>query len=1042
MDKNVHQSAYIRRGTVLLLVLTLLVQLCPTFVFADSGDDMMIGTAPYESQGGCLITQVNEPVYEGDTSLYVTGRTDIWHGAKWNAKDTVTEPGVYCFIAYVRADAESDGQRLSYLLNAGGNYFTFAEVTLSAEHWMRMYGVARLEQAQIDAVRQNGYADVYPLSSGTGNYYIDSVSLSLLPEDDMSICGAEPYAQGGSISRAYSVVYVGNDSLLAEGRTESYHGAAWSVPASSLGTLADKDFWTLHMQVRAASGNMTLGYNLEFWYNDGTPNKYLNASAVLTDSEWTALTGTWAMEDGYITDALDRVVIYPVSGPGELGSYYIDDVSLTGSYVPDDMTLCGVEPHAQGGSIRRVTDPVYTGRDSLLSEGREAFYNGAAWTIPTSSLGELKEKTVWTLQMQARSALGGMTLGYNLEFWYNDGTPNKYLNASAVLTDSEWTALTGTWAMEDGYITDALDRVVIYPVSGPGELGSYYIDDVSLTGSYVPDDMTLCGVEPHAQGGSIRRVTDPVYTGRDSLLSEGREAFYNGAAWEIPAEKLGSLRTNTTWTLSLFARSASGTMKLAYNIELWYSDNVADCRYYSASAEIGTEWTELKGRFEMPESDMDGLKRVVIYPATGETQLGDYYIDAPTLTGAPTVQHDDMTIGGKNYFVHGSGTLERTTEAVYAGEDSLLVKDRTQPYSGAGYDVCAYLKKYGWGNWFVSAYAMAVDEPMSLSYSIYLRFEDGTEDWLSPGTSYYITSAGWKRINTDFCGGDKLLKGSRKSYDFSKLEAAVLYPCTGEGQLGAYYLDEIKLYRGSDDYTEPVIPFTSFPLDGDFEKELDFGAPGCLFVHGEGALLERVEEDGGNHCLRVSNRISSYSGAGWVVTDYLKQEGWGDWYCTARAKSIDGEYLALSYSIYMQFDDGTEGWLTSGVMTFLSNKIWQTINLDTAGNPAVLKPMDGSVSLDFSKLTYAVLYPGTSPDGGPNENLYSDYYLDDVRLWREDPKGTEVPEETVPPAVKPQQTPAEAERPLWPWIVGGAGAAAIAVGVILLITRKKHRRTK
>jgi len=192
----------------------------------------------------------------------------------------------------------------------------------------------------------------------------------------------------------------------------------------------------------------------------------------------------------------------------------------------------------------------------------------------------------------------------------------------------------------------------------------------------------------------------------------------------------------------------------------------------------------------------------------------------------------------------------------------------------------------------------------------------------------------------------------------------------------------------------------------------------------------------------VSNRVSSYSGAGWVVTDYLKQEGWGDWYCTARAKSIDGEYLALSYSIYMQFDDGTEGWLTSGVMTFLSNKIWQTINLDTAGNPAVLKPMDGSVSLDFSKLTYAVLYPGTSPDGGPNENLYSDYYLDDVRLWREDPKGTEVPEETVPPAVKPQQTPAEAERPLWPWIVGGAGAAAIAVGVILLITRKKHRRTK
>ena len=744
-------------------------------------------------------------------------------------------------------------------------------------------------------------------------------------------------------------------------------------------------------------------------------------------------------------DGLKRVVIYPATGETQLGDYYIDAPTFTGAPTVqlDDMTLCGVEPHAQGGSIRRVTDPVYTGRDSLLSEGREAFYNGAVWEIPAEKLGSLRTNTTWTLSLFARSASGTMKLAYNIELWYSDNVADcRYYSTSAEI-GTEWTELKGRFEMPASDM-DGLKRVVIYPATGETQLGDYYIDAPTFTGAPTVqlDDMTLCGVEPHAQGGSIRRVTDPVYTGRDSLLSEGREAFYNGAAWEIPAEKLGSLRTNTTWTLSLFARSASGTMKLAYNIELWYSDNVADCRYYSASAEIGTEWTELKGRFEMPASDMDGLKRVVIYPATGESQLGDYYIDAPTLTGAPTVQHDDMTIGGKNYFVHGSGTLERTTETVYAGEDSLLVKDRTLPYSGAGYDVCAYLKKYGWGNWFVSAYAMAVDEPMSLSYSIYLRFEDGTEDWLSPGTSYYITSAGWKRINTDFCGGDKLLKGSRKSYDFSKLEAAVLYPCTGEGQLGAYYLDEIKLYRGSDDYTEPVIPFTSFPLDGDFEKELDFGAPGCLFVHGEGALLERVEEDGGNHCLRVSNRVSSYSGAGWVVTDYLKQEGWGDWYCTARAKSIDGEYLALSYSIYMQFDDGTEGWLTSGVMTFLSNKIWQTINLDTAGNPAVLKPMDGSVSLDFSKLTYAVLYPGTSPDGGPNENLYSDYYLDDVRLWREDPKGTEVPEETVPPAVKPQQTPAEAERPLWPWIVGGAGAAAIAVGVILLITRKKHRRTK
>ena len=43
---------------------------------------------------------------------------------------------------------------------------------------------------------------------------------------------------------------------------------------------------------------------------------------------------------------------------------------------------------------------------------------------------------------------------------------------------------------------------------------------------------------------------------------------------------------------------------------------------------------------------------------------------------------------------------------------------------------------------------------MTLSYSVYLKFEDGTEDWLYPAYTTHLEPGQWVRVNSDYQDGD------------------------------------------------------------------------------------------------------------------------------------------------------------------------------------------------------------------------------------------------------------------------------------------------
>ena len=1341
-------------------------------------DDVTIGGAEPGVQGDAAIARTTEKAHSGNDSLKVTGRNADWHGVTWDVKNALASggAGTYALEAYVLG---VDGETLGYTVNAANaNWLGVPAVTLSSANWTRLYGTITVSENDLEAVNREGWATLYPGGSGAGDYYIDDVRLWKI-DGDMRICGAEPYAQGGTISYSQDVTPVsGADTLLSQGRGETYQGAAWSVPAASLGDLKTAGGWEFSMKARSAADAMNLTYNFQFWYSgDVNDCKYLSVSSEINSSSWTELKARWIIPEEYLADSLQSITVYPTTGAGQLGDYYLDapslvgfslddmalggvqpspqaadiqrvedmvytgndslyvsnrqayysgaawylqpsafqsgkwnftayvrakdtDVNLTynlelkyadkdwkyytigpvtatkdgwvklsgdmelsssdlagltgaalypvtgndqkwdsGDYyidgvsfrktgelpVPDDMKLGGAEPSGQGAALKRVTDVVYTGKDSLYVSNREAFYAGAAWYLQPSAFQSGK----WNFTAYVRAKDTDVSLTYNLELKYADKDWKYYAVGPVTATKDGWVKLSGEVELTAADLA-GLTGATLYPVTGnekKWDSGDYYIDGVDFkrTGDVsTPDNMKLGGAEPSSQGAALKRVTDVVYTGKDSLYVSNREAFYAGAAWYLQPSAFQSGK----WNFTAYVRAKDTDVSLTYNLELKYADK--DWKYYAVGPVTATKsgWVKLSGDLELLPSDLEGLTGAALYPVTGNERSwdrGDYYIDGVSFQRTGAADYiDNMTIAGKYFFKHGgddSFDAVRVTWPVAAGDSALLVQNRALvfagagwdvkellqsggagtwtfrasarsayasqhlaysvylryldgtedwlfcagadidsggwvtlsgdaysttghamdfdnleiatlypctnegqlgdyyidnvsfvrtgdaiptapsgtnqhygydyfpldggfeeklglgepgyafqhggevglsiasgisyegnhscyvfnrefPYSGPGYDVTAYLREQGWGNWFFTAWAMAEDEPMTLSYSVYLKFEDGTEDWLYPAYTTYLEPGQWVRVNSDYQDGDSRLRSSSgKTYDFNQLVMATLYPCTGEGELGNFYIDAVSFYKGADGYKDPVFTFEgSFPLDGEFEEVLKIGAPGNVFKHGESSKLERASDvaNKGKYSLLVSDRESPYSGPGWVVTDYLKQEGWGDWYFSAYGRASDtAGTLGLGYSIYLQFEDGTEEWLVCGRQTYLSSKGWTRINGDTTGNPIRLSTMNGTTITDFDELTYAVLYPNT------DEGMLGDYYIDSVQLWREDPeavKETGIENETAP-TITPE--PEQAKGVNWPLVVGLCGGAVlVAAGVTGGIVFYRKRRQK
>lgn len=528
----------------------------------------------------------------------------------------------------------------------------------------------------------------------------------------------------------------------------------------------------------------------------------------------------------------------------------------------------------------------------------------------------------------------------------------------------------------------------------------------------------------HGSGDiSFERTNAQAYRGNYSLLVTDRPVVWSGVGWDVTdIVKQNGLEN---WYLSAFVKAVDSEMQFYFNIHVIDSDGDQDWLSSNTHVTVNTSgWTRVNSsEAGDPVSfvstsgqavDVDKITGATLYMQTGDNQLGGYYIDDVTLyqlkNDGDTFPYDggfeqELFVGVPGHIFHHGGTSRFTISdsQAYSGESSLLVTGRDLVYSGPGWNVLDYLKDNGWGDWYISAYVRAVEPvAMQIYFSIYLKYNDGTEDWLTSNTNVTFGNDGWIRVNADTSGTPvKLVSSKGLTPDFSKLEVANMYMCTGDGQTNDFYIDDVELYRavpqdpgnndpGDDDPNDddpgndpPVVISGKYPPDGSFEDPLKIGEPGYVFRHGNevGLALSSDQAHGGSKSLLVTGRTVPYGGPGWNVLEYLKQKGWGDWYISAYVRAVDPIAMQMYFSIYVKYTDGTEDWLTSNTNVTFGNDGWIRVNAGEDGKPVRLVSLKG-LTPDFSKLETATLYMCTG------DNQLSDFYIDDVELYKasENPK--------------------------------------------------------
>lgn len=192
--------------------------------------------------------------HSGTSSLYISGRTQLWNGATRSASDIMIAGGYYNVGCYVLYDGEqySDTQKFSinlqYDLNGKENYYTIATETANKGEWQYVGSEFTVPQGATNfyVYVQTGYTSA-PTEQDMMDFYMDDAFGEHLPDpaiqDDITAlqdayaeyfkigcaCAGSEFAQNATkdlIRKHYNSLTLGNelkpDSVLDQALSQAY----------------------------------------------------------------------------------------------------------------------------------------------------------------------------------------------------------------------------------------------------------------------------------------------------------------------------------------------------------------------------------------------------------------------------------------------------------------------------------------------------------------------------------------------------------------------------------------------------------------------------------------------------------------------------------------------------------------------------------------------------------------------------------------------------------------------------------------------------
>ena len=211
-------------------------------------------TQSWNGRGSATVERSTKYAHSGTTSLYVSGRTQLWNGATRSASDIMEAGGYYKVGTYVLYDGASysDTQKFSinlqYDLNGKENYYTIATETAAKGEWQYVGSEFTVPEGATNfyIYVQTGYTSA-PKEQDLMDFYMDDASGEHLPdptiqEDITSLkdayadyfkigcaCAGSDFAQGATkalIQKHYNSLTLGNelkpDSVLDQALSQAY----------------------------------------------------------------------------------------------------------------------------------------------------------------------------------------------------------------------------------------------------------------------------------------------------------------------------------------------------------------------------------------------------------------------------------------------------------------------------------------------------------------------------------------------------------------------------------------------------------------------------------------------------------------------------------------------------------------------------------------------------------------------------------------------------------------------------------------------------
>ena len=211
-------------------------------------------TQNWNGRGSAKVELSTKYAHSGTTSLYVSGRTQLWNGATRSASDIMEAGGYYKVGTYVLYDGDqyTDTQKFSinlqYDLNGKENYYTIATETANKGEWKYVGSEFTVPEGATNfyIYVQTGYTSA-PKEQDLMNFYMDDAAGEHLPDpaiqDDIAslkdaysdyfkigcACAGSEFAQGATkdlIKKHYNSLTLGNelkpDSVLDQALSQKY----------------------------------------------------------------------------------------------------------------------------------------------------------------------------------------------------------------------------------------------------------------------------------------------------------------------------------------------------------------------------------------------------------------------------------------------------------------------------------------------------------------------------------------------------------------------------------------------------------------------------------------------------------------------------------------------------------------------------------------------------------------------------------------------------------------------------------------------------